>query len=52
MNNNLCLMKAVQGSIALTDLDKRPYRTNSAVPETISVILKGMTDASATVTLS
>lgn len=38
-------MKAVRGSVALTDLDKRPYRTKSALLKTISMILKGTTDS-------
>lgn len=44
-------MKTVHSSAALTDLDKRPYRTNSALLETISAILKGTNDASATATV-
>lgn len=44
-------MKAVLGCAALTDRNKRPYRTNSFVLKTISAILKATADASATTTL-
>lgn len=41
-------MKAMHGCAALTDRNKRPYRTSSFVLKTISAILKATADASAT----